>query len=85
MKGQQVERVSILKYLASVLDGKLTFTENCDLIYKKARQQLFLLRRLRNFNVAAPILVSVYRCLIESIMTLNMVSWYGNVSVRNKS
>ena len=85
IKGQQVEQVSSFKYLGTVLDGKLTFTENCDSIYKKARQRLFLLRRLRNLNVAAPILVSVYRCLIESIMTFNMVTWYGNLSERNKS
>ena len=85
IKGQQVEQLSSFKYLGTILDGKPTFTENRDSIYKKARQRLFRsLRRLRNLNVAAPILVSVYGGLIESIMTFNMVTWYGDLSVPDK-
>ena len=37
IKGQQVEQVSSFKYMGTVLDGKLTFTENCDSIYKKSQ------------------------------------------------
>ena len=50
--GQTVETVSTFKYLGTVVDENLTFTVNVDHIYKKAQQRLFLLRKLRSFNVS---------------------------------
>ena len=82
---QQVETVSSFRYLGSIIDQKLNFRENTDIIYKKAHQRLFILRKLRSFNVSTTVLVSVYRCCIESILTFNIVSWFGHISVRDKT
>ena len=62
INGQTVETVSTFKYLGTVVDENLTFTDNVDHIYKKAR--LFLLRKLRSFNVSTEVLQLVYRSLI---------------------
>ena len=71
--------------LGTVLDQKLSFTENVHYIYEKAQQQrLFLLRKLRRFNARKDILESVYRSLIESILVFNIVTWYGNQTVTLK-
>ena len=85
INGQTVETVSNFKYLGTVVDENLTFTDNVDHIYKKAQQRLFLLWKLRSFNVSTEALQLVYRSLIESVLSFNLVSWYGNLSVKNKA
>ena len=76
-----VETVTSFKYLGTHIDDKLNFTNNTDFIYKKAQQRLFLLRKLKSFNVSEKVLESVSRSLKESILTFNLVMprWYGNV------
>ena len=82
IKKLTVEKVSIFKYLGTVVD--LTFTDNVDHIYKKAQQRLFLLRKLRSFNVSAEVLQLVYICLIDSVLSFNLESWYGNLSAKKQ-
>ena len=84
INGQTVETVSTFKYLGTVVDENLMFTDNVDHIYKM-EQRLFLLQKLRSFNVRTEVLQLVYRSLIESVCSFNLVSWYGNVSVKNKA
>ena len=80
-----METVSTFKHLGTVVDENLTFTDNVNHIYKKAQQRLFLLRKLTSFNVGTEVLQLVYRSLIESVLSFNLVSWYGNLSVKNKA
>ena len=70
-----VETVTSFKYLGTHIDDKLNFTNNTDFIYKKAQQRLFLLRKLKSFDVSEKVLESVYRSLIESTLTFNVVMW----------
>ena len=83
--GEGVEQVQHFKYLGTVIDSKLSFQENSDLICKKAHQRMYLLRKLRNFGVSGPVLESVYRSLIESILTFNIIVWFGLLTVKEKS
>ena len=85
IKEQEVEIVSSFKYLGTVVDQNFSFNENVDLMYKKAQQRLYLLRKLRSFNVSTDILQTVYRSLVESVITFNIISWFGNLSVRDKA
>ena len=82
-----MERVSSFKYLGTVLDEKLSLTENVDYFYKKAQQRLFLLRTLGSFNVRKDIVESVYRSLIESILVFKIVTWYAyrNLTLKNRA
>ena len=83
---QSVEVVSSFKYLGTVVDSKLSFNDNVVHVYKKAQQRLYLLRKLRSFGVGRHVLESVYRCLVESvILSFNIVTWYGNLSVKNRA
>ena len=43
----------------------------------------FLLRKLKSFDVSQHILQLVYRSLIESVLSFNIITWYGNVSGKN--
>ena len=82
---QSVEVVSSFKDLGTVVDSKLSFNDNVVYVYKKAQQPLYLLRKLRSFGVGRHVLESVYRCLVESVLSFNIVTWYGNLSVKNRA
>ena len=64
-------------YLGTTIDKDLNFKKNAECVFKKAMQRMYLLRKLRNFGVSQRILQTVYRSLIESILTFNMSVWYG--------
>ena len=82
---QSVETVSSFKYLGTVVDSKLGFNDNAVYVYKKAEQCLYLLRKLRSFGVSCHVL-EMYHCLVESvILSFNIVTWYGNLSVKNRA
>ena len=72
------------KYLGTLLDESLSFCDHVDFVYKKAQQRLFLLRKQKSFDVSQHIFQLVYRGLIESILSFNIITWYGNVSAKNK-
>ena len=82
---QSVEVVSSIKYLGTFVDSKLSFNDNVVSAYKKAEQRLYLLRKLRSLGVGRHVLEPyVYRCLVESVLSFSTVTWYGNLSVKNR-
>lgn len=85
MEGQTVEQVQIFRYLGTKMDTSLSFSQQTDLIFKKAQQRLHLLRKLRTFQVSKDILTLVYRSLIESVLTFNISSWYNQHSIKHKT
>ena len=44
-----------------------------------------LLRKLRSFDVSRELLQIVYKSLVESVLTFNIVVWYGNLGVKGKA
>ena len=44
---------------------------------------IFLLRKLKAFDVSQRILQLVYSGLIHSILSFNIIVWYGNISSKN--
>ena len=77
--------MSNFKYLGTLIDNKLSFSDNSDLIYKKSQQRLYLLRKLRSLDVSRELLQIVYKSLVESVLTFNIVVWYGNLGVKGKA
>ena len=60
VNNEPVEVVSNFKYLGTLIDNKLSFSDNSDLISKKSQQCLYLLRKLRSFDVSRELLQIVY-------------------------
>ena len=83
--GAPVERVSSFKYLGVHISEDLTWTTHIDSVVKKARQRLYFLRRLRKFKMSQKILKNFYSCTIESILTGNITSWFGNTTAHDRS
>lgn len=55
LKGQEVEIEESFKYLGSILDSQMNFTDNTENIFKRCSQRLFLLRRLSGLGVSQQI------------------------------
>ena len=51
ISGADIDIVDFYRYLGVVLDNKLEWTTNTEAVYKKGLSRLYLLRRLRSFNV----------------------------------
>ena len=72
----------------TVIDNKLHLNENTDLIYillKTAHRRVCLLSKLRSFDVSQELLQTVYKSLVESVLTFNITVWYGNLGVKGKT
>ena len=81
IKEHTVEVVDNFKYLGTFIDSNLNFSDNTDDIFKSCNQRLHLLRKLNSFRVSKHIMETVYKNLIEGIVTFNMAMWHGNLKV----
>ena len=62
----------------------LTWGINTTGLVKKAQQRLYFLRVLRKDNIPQKLLVSFYRCLIESILTYCLCVWFTSCTVAQR-
>ena len=73
-----VERVQSFKFLGVHIANELSQSKHTKTVVKRARQNLFHLRRLKRFSMGSQILKRFYSCTIESILTGCITTWYGN-------
>lgn len=81
---QQVEVVDSLKYLCAIIENKLRFDKNCEVLCKKDQQCLFCLGKLARFQVNKSLMM-FYSAFIECVISFCIICWYGNLSVKNKN
>ena len=85
IKTEDGESVKTFKYFGFVLDNNLSFTTHVDTICKKVNQRMYLIRKLKTFDVDKKMLEMIYRSLVESILTFNIVTFYGHLTVKQKN
>ena len=76
-----VERVDCFRYLGTHIDSKLNFETHVNTMIKKCKQRLYLLRKLKSFDVSKKILLLIYKSLIESILSFNVVTWHNYLNL----
>ena len=64
--GAVVEQIESFKFLGVHITNKLTWFKHTKTVVKRARQNLFPLRRLKRFGMGPEILKMFYSCNIES-------------------
>uniref|UniRef100_A0A3B3QRE8 Reverse transcriptase domain-containing protein n=1 Tax=Paramormyrops kingsleyae TaxID=1676925 RepID=A0A3B3QRE8_9TELE len=84
INGAPVERVLSFKYLGVQISSDLTWSAHIQVQSKRARQRLYYLRQLRKFGVSPVILRTFYSGAVESILTQNITSWYGNSCIQDR-
>ena len=85
INGEPVEQVDSFKYLAVILDEKLSFTEHVTAVQKKSQQRLHVLRKLRAFYVDPLLLLRLYRSTIDPLLTYCSICNYPALSVKNRN
>ena len=81
IKGQQVEIVHQYKYLGTILDDKLDWTENSTMLLKKGNQRLYFLKRLKSFRVKPDLLKTFYQATVESIIWYNSLCFFNSLRI----
>lgn len=80
-----MEAVEEYKYLGIVMDNKLTFESQTDVVCRKAHQRMHFLRKLRYFNVDCLFMKMFYSCFIESVLTFSCLCWCGLLNLKNRN
>ena len=84
IKGDMVERVTDFKFLGTYISQDLTWTVNTITLVKKSQQRLYFLRTLRRANVSQQLLLSFYRCAVESILSYGILVWFASCTVAGR-
>ncbi|KAK3519755.1 hypothetical protein QTP70_003912 [Hemibagrus guttatus] len=79
-----VERVDFFRYLSVHITQDLSWSCHINTVVKKARQSLYHLRCLRDFRLPSKVLRHFYSCTIESILTGNIATWFGNSTMQDR-
>ncbi|KAK3538358.1 hypothetical protein QTP86_000551 [Hemibagrus guttatus] len=77
-----VERVDSFRYLSVHTTQDLSWSCHINTVVKKARQRLYHLRCLKDFRLPSKVLRKFYSCTIESILTGNITTWFGNSTMQ---
>jgi hypothetical protein len=80
INNENVEIVKCYKYLGSIVDENLKWSENVHLVSSKASKRLWFLRKLRQCNVNNTILKLFYESTILSVLTFSITTWYSSAS-----
>ena len=73
------------RYLGTVIDNKLSFAKNAEVVLKKCRQRMYMLYQLRSLMVSSKIMEQCYHAFIESILTFSFVCWFRTLSVKSRN
>ena len=80
INGEDVEQVKEYKYLGTTISNTLDWSTNVGLLHKKANKRLYFVRTLKKFRIDPTLIVMFYKSLIQSIITFNLISYFGNAT-----
>ena len=80
IKNEPIERVSEYKYLGTVVQEDLKWTQHITSQVKKATKRLYHLCKLREFRVEKRIQKLFYSSVIESVLLFGVTVWGGGCS-----
>ena len=82
---EEVEKVTSFKFLGVHISERLTWTTNTSTLVKKANKRLFFLRKLAKLHLSPPVLLSFYRCAIESILCTGISIWHSSCTAKERN
>jgi len=82
---EPVEMVSSFEYLGILVDNKLRFSDNIYIYIFNHRNFCISCASWDVFDASHELLEVVYKSLVESVLTFNIVVWYGNIGVKGKA
>ena len=80
--GQNLEVVSEMKLVGVVLTDDLRWTKNTEYICQKAMERMWILRRMKFYELDDEYILDTYMKEIRSIMELAAPVWHGGLTVK---
>ena len=84
LKNSNVEQISEMKILGTILSDKLTWDSNCSNIIRKCYMRMQLLRKVASFGTDPEVLKIIYIQIIRVILEQSCVVWDGALTTRNR-
>jgi hypothetical protein len=85
IQGEAVEIVDSFKYLGLTLDSTLSFKDHVRATQGKCQQRMYVLRRLRSFDLDPKLLLNLYRSIIEPLLTYCGTIYFPSLSATEKN
>jgi hypothetical protein len=85
INNEPVQRVATYKYLGTIVDNKLNWSDNISAISAKCNKRLYFLRKLKEFKVDMTIMRLFYSSVIQSVLCFSAVCWFGGLNIGLKN
>ena len=82
--GTEVEIAQQYKYLGVVVDDRLRWDNNVNIVCRKGQQRLYFLRKLKTFNMDSELLGLFYSSMVQSVTSYALICWWGNLTIKNR-
>ena len=83
LKGQPIEVVNSMKTLGCIINNKLSWNENCEMLIKKVNKRMQLLRKVWSFGSSKEDMVHLWVVYCQSILEQSCVVWNSSLSQQN--
>ena len=80
-----LEVVPEIKLVGVMVTQDLKWQRNTDLICAKARQKLWVLRRLKRFSIENEKLVDVYKKEVRSLLEYAVPVWHSSITQKQSN
>ena len=80
----EIEQVQEYKYLGTIINQKLKFHTNTDVLVRNSRKRLFIMRKLRYMGTSDRLALTCYRTFIESSLLHHAVATYNHLLSKEK-
>ena len=84
LKGQNVQIVDQMKFLGTVVNSDLTWTDNCMLIIKKVNNRMQLIRNIFSFGATREEMVHLWIVFCRSVLEQSCVVWHSSLTQDNR-
>ena len=80
--GEFLEVVPDVKLVGVIVDQRLSWQKNTDYICNKATQKLWIIRRLKKYNLGISTLLDVYIKEVRSLLEHGVPVWHSGLTRR---
>ena len=84
LKWENIEIVDQMKILGTVVNGELTWNDNCSLIIKKVNSRMHLLRNIISFCATTEEMVHLWVVFCRSVLKQSCVVWHSSLTQENR-
>ena len=83
LKNENIEMVSKMKILGTIVNDKLTWDENCAQLIKKVNSRMVLIRTAKEFGATVKESVHLWIVFCRSLLEQSCTVWHSNLTQEN--